>query len=59
MSDLVIGNKPGSVGGLGQDWSYTQNANSYYVSNMKVNVSDSSSGHGGLESTISDADGYQ
>jgi len=59
VSDLGIGSKPGSVSGLGPDWSYTQNANSYSVRNMKVYVSDASSGQGGLESTISDADGYQ
>jgi hypothetical protein len=59
VSDLGIGNKPGNLSGLGTDWSYTQNANSYSVRNMKVYVSDASSGHGGLESTISDADGYQ
>ncbi len=59
VADLGIGNKPDNIFGLGPDWSYTQNANSYSVRNMKVYVSDAPSGGGGLESTISDADGYQ
>ena len=61
VCDLGIGNKPNGLFGLGTDWSYAQNANSYSVRNMKVYVSDadSSSGPGGLESTIGDADGYE
>merc|ERR1712127_247838 len=39
VSDLGIGNKPGTVGGLGPDWSLAQNAGSYSVRKMKVYAS--------------------
>lgn len=58
VSDLGIGNKPGSVFGLGPDWSLAQNANSYSVRNMKVYVADEPV-ESTLETTISDAAGYQ
>jgi hypothetical protein len=57
ISDLGIGNKPGNVGGLGPDWSLSQNANSYSVRKMKVYVSDVAQ-ESTLESTISDAAGF-